>query len=265
MKITKLAAVLLIFIMIMPLKVVQAYEFSSGKTTYTVEKSAQGTQAKRVPKIIVQYAAYANMSNDTSNYKIREDAIIENPSLDSNGYYTPLVPEIYGYNYQNGGTKHKIETSENETGKYYIITVHYNRIIGNDNPSKNVTIRISKTNEVKDVGYWEEKNGNWYFVQQRITELVAPIAGEKAYYYGYTLNGVRISANDGDYTKHYKTGPCWIKPDANWYHLDSTGKMETGWIKDGSSWYYLYSTGQMAYDINIGGYSLGSDGKLISL
>lgn len=229
------------------------------------QAKAEAEQAKGQTKIIVQYIAYANGLNglnvDTGDYKIHEDTIINNPSLDSSGLYQADIPNFYGYSLgDNSDGKRIIPTG----GGTYYLTIRYNRIIGNDNPSKNLRVTISKNDQVRDVGYWEQKDGNWYFAQQRFTMLVGPIANEPMYYYGYSLNGVDISAKDGDFTKHYKTGPCWIKPDDNWYHLDATGKMETGWIKDGSSWYCLYSTGQMAHDVTIAGYKLGSDGALVS-
>lgn len=254
MKITKLVtlALTLIFIMIIPSQVVQAFDIvTTGTNTYTVEKSSQTSDT---PTIIVHYIAdYNGLIDDTSDYKIHEDEIIHNPN---SGYFNPDTPDFYGYFLVNPCA---VQIPKGSTGTYETV-VWYSRIRGNDNVSHQDKNKFFKKDEVKDVGYWEQKDGKWYFVQQRVTSLVGPIAGEPAYYYGYTLNGVKISAKDGDYTKHYKTGPCWIKPDANWYHLDATGKMETGWIQDGGNWYFCWSNGQMASNTYVYGSYVNENG-----
>ena len=36
-----------------------------------------------------------------------------------------------------------------------------------------------------------------------------------------------------------------LKPDSNWYYLNSNGKMATGWLNDNGVWYYLDKSGNM--------------------
>lgn len=61
---------------------------------------------------------------------------------------------------------------------------------------------------------------------------------------------------------YMKTG--WIYDLNDWYYIDSDGCMKIGWIEYDNKWYYLYSDGRMAKDINIDGYTLGSDGAWVS-
>ena len=54
----------------------------------------------------------------------------------------------------------------------------------------------------------------------------------------------------------------WQQIEGQWYHMDSTGAMETGWFKDSDSgkWYYLYPSGVMAVNTVIDGRTIGTDG-----
>ena len=56
----------------------------------------------------------------------------------------------------------------------------------------------------------------------------------------------------------------WIQTGGHWYYLASNGVMQTGWIKDNSgSWYYLDISGVMLANTTVGGYTLGSNGRMI--
>jgi len=55
----------------------------------------------------------------------------------------------------------------------------------------------------------------------------------------------------------------WNQTGGRWYYMASSGTMQTGWIKDSSgSWYYLDTSGAMLANTKIGGYTLGSDGRM---
>lgn len=226
---------------------------------------SQVVQASETPKIIVSYVAEYNRAGDDSYYKIRPDEEITNPNINSAGYFKPDAPDFYGYYPM---TQVRLNLSKNASGTYYT-EVLYGRIAGNDNVLLQGKDKFFKKDEVKDIGYWEQKDGNWYFVQERykLYQSWSPVAGawEGPHYRGYTINGVYTSPENGDFEKHYKMGPVWIKPDAFWYHLDSKGKMETGWIHDNDgNWYYCWSNGQMATDTDVYGHYVDANGVMIS-
>ena len=56
----------------------------------------------------------------------------------------------------------------------------------------------------------------------------------------------------------------WKKINDKTYYFSSLGIMQTGWVKDNKKWYYMNGDGCMVTDTTINGYTLGSDGALIS-
>ncbi|NRY60672.1 stalk domain-containing protein [Clostridium beijerinckii] len=110
------------------------------------------------------------------------------------------------------------------------ITVYMSKV-GGSLKGQMLTVPYKGTiGEPYSFGYWAQSNGNWYFED-----------------------------NLGNAQKG------WIQDKGHYYYLDpSTGAMKTGWIKDGGNWYYCWSNGQMATDTAVDGYTLNSNGALIS-
>ena len=71
----------------------------------------------------------------------------------------------------------------------------------------------------------DEKNNNWYFLNN---------------------SGVK------------QTG--WISSNNNWYYLDNSGAMKTGWVSSNNNWYYLDNSGAMKTSGVIDGWKITSNG-----
>lgn len=78
-------------------------------------------------------------------------------------------------------------------------------------------------------GYWYQKEGSWYFMQNA----------------GY--NATR-----------------WHYINKHWYYLGQDGKMQTGWIYDKGNWYFCWSNGIMATNTTVYGYTLNENGAWVS-
>lgn len=86
-----------------------------------------------------------------------------------------------------------------------------NSVLGEVKPETNNSESDDKPLITSSKG-WKLENGKWYY---------------------YKEDGIKAVG--------------WIKPDSNWYYLDSeTGEMKTGWLKLNNNWYYLESSGAMA-------------------
>ena len=53
----------------------------------------------------------------------------------------------------------------------------------------------------------------------------------------------------------------WIRRDEKTYFADSNGEMVEGWYEIDGAWYYFYpGSGEMAYNTEINGFHVDSDG-----
>ena len=114
----------------------------------------------------------------------------------------------------------------------------------------------------------EDDFGNWkYYCEdghRAVSELVT-INGN-TYYFNY--NGEMTQGGSAGNDLFDESGiqiknAGWNQTGGRWYYMDSSGAMQTGWIKDSSgSWYYLDTSGAMLTNTNIGGYTLGYDGRM---
>ena len=70
-------------------------------------------------------------------------------------------------------------------------------------------------------------------------------------------------------TWYYIKGDCkmasneWVLSNGAWYYMNSNGAMAVNqWVQSGGDWYYMGGNGVMVTNQNVGGYVLGSDGKM---
>ncbi|MDR3595033.1 hypothetical protein [Clostridium sp.] len=96
---------------------------------------------------------------------------------------------------------------------------------------------------------WGREGTNWEYIRKDGSKATGWLNDGGKWYY-LSSNGVMLTG--------------WIQTDGHWYYLASSGAMQTGWIKDSSgSWYYLDASGAMLANTTIGGYTLGSDGRML--
>lgn len=95
---------------------------------------------------------------------------------------------------------------------------------------------------------WLMIQGNWYFFSEN----------------GYAVTNTWMDWEDSRYFMNedgsVRTG--WMEWEGNWYYFDKDGRMLTGWINGSSPTerYYLNPDGTMAYDTEVDGYVLDSNG-----
>lgn len=70
-------------------------------------------------------------------------------------------------------------------------------------------------------------------------------------------------------TWYYIKGDCkmasneWVLSNGAWYYMNSNGAMAVNqWVQSGGDWYYMGGNGVMVTNQSVGGYVLGSDGKM---
>lgn len=55
----------------------------------------------------------------------------------------------------------------------------------------------------------------------------------------------------------------WVLSNGAWYYMNSNGAMAVNqWVQSGGDWYYMGGNGIMVTNQSVGGYVLGSDGKM---
>lgn len=95
---------------------------------------------------------------------------------------------------------------------------------------------------------WVNEGDSWAYIGDGGSKATGWLSDGGKWYY-FSANGAMLTG--------------WIQTNGQWYHMANSGEMQTGWIKDSSgSWYYLDSSGSMLSNTTIGGYTLGSDGRM---
>ena len=170
--------------------------------------------------------------------------------------------------------KSKDVTYDSKTGKVSIgnttAVTEENKKIGDNNNKFNETLYA----EVQNPGTWKQDSttGKWWYQHEdgSYTKDEWEKIGDKWYYFddqgwmasdeyrqGYYL------APDGSWSKEYSGGTWHEDPDYPgwWWYQDGDWYPKNGWYKIDGDWYYFDDHGWMARDVEIGGYTIGSDGK----
>ena len=126
---------------------------------------------------------------------------------------------------------------------------------------------------------WMKENGKWYYFRPEkedgrsqgtlVTSGWRVIGG---YYYYFNDDGSAYTGwlkKDGkwyylntlDNSLHGAMFTGWIRRDEKTYFADSNGEMVEGWYEIDGAWYYFYpGSGEMAYNTEINGFHVDSDG-----
>lgn len=126
---------------------------------------------------------------------------------------------------------------------------------------------------------WTKVGGKWYYFhtaeETQETEGSMMGAGWKVigpYYYYFNEdgsiytgwfqeNGKRYYLNEVDNSLQGAMFTGWIKRDNKTYFADSNGEIVEGWCQVDGNWYYFYpGSGEMAYNADINGFHVNSDG-----
>ena len=142
---------------------------------------------------------------------------------------------------------------------------------GTDPTNKNTSPLEQSIDELSN-GKWESDSKGWYysFSNGDYAKDDWYQIGDKWYYFdkeGYMASdeyrdGYYL-APDGSWSQDYSGGtwhedseyPGW------WWYQDGDWYPKNGWYKIDGDWYYFDDKGWMAKDTEIGGYTIGSDGK----
>ncbi|MGG3564244.1 hypothetical protein ABES03_21885 [Neobacillus rhizosphaerae] len=114
---------------------------------------------------------------------------------------------------------------------------------------------------------WLSTGGKWYYFDPTIMVTGWKLVGGKWYYFNSSGQMVTGWLKLGETWYYMNSSGAmvtgWLKLGETWYYFSSSGSMATGWKSIGGYWYYFYSNGSMAYNTQIDGYNLGSDGKML--
>lgn len=112
------------------------------------------------------------------------------------------------------------------------------------NMSSNNILSTTKPEEKSKLNGWQEKNGEWYYYKDDVTQTGWAQDNNNWFYLD---NSGRMKLN-------------WLQYKNKWYYLGSDGKMRTGWIQDQDKWYYLNNDGTMATNMTVDGCYLNENG-----
>lgn len=118
----------------------------------------------------------------------------------------------------------------------------------NANPETNI---LENSNNKKNKGWILNELGNWNYILDNGNKIKGWLQDStNGLWYYMDVEGKMLNNR-------------WMDSKGNWYYLKDDGSMATGWIHDNGNWYYLSTSGIMLSNINVNGYTLGSDGSWI--
>lgn len=121
-------------------------------------------------------------------------------------------------------------------------------------------------------GNWVDRGSAWEYHENgsRVTNRWVQGANSQTWYYikgnGKMANSEWVQSNGVWYYMNSNGAMAvnqWVQSNGAWYYMNSDGAMLANqWIQSGGSWYYMGGNGVMVTNQRIGGYELGSDGKM---
>jgi len=239
-------------------------------------------------------------SEETRTYKLnitrgnaaddQSDIYLDSLSVDGSSISLSDDKTIYDVNVNEEVNEVDIKAEPPEY--YYNVTINGSKVDQNNKYKKTIDLNKGK-NEIKikleennntriytlnitrgtittssKVNQWVEANGQMQYNDASGNPLKNAWLLDKnvAKYYYLDYNGYKVTGWKYDNSHWYlldQTGVMqtgWQYTNGAWYYFDGNGAMRTGWLIDGGKYYYFNSNGSMAYNTNINGYTLGSDG-----
>ena len=100
-------------------------------------------------------------------------------------------------------------------------------------------------------GDWVANGSTWEYYENGSRTANRWVQGANSQTWYYIKGDCKMASNE------------WVLSNGAWYYMNSNGAMAVNqWVQSGGDWYYMGGNGVMVTNQNVGGYVLGSDGKM---
>lgn len=100
-------------------------------------------------------------------------------------------------------------------------------------------------------GDWVASGSTWEYYENGSRTANRWVQGANSQTWYYIKGDCKMASNE------------WVLSNGAWYYMNSNGAMAVNqWVQSGGDWYYMGGNGVMVTNQNVGGYVLGSDGKM---
>ena len=100
-------------------------------------------------------------------------------------------------------------------------------------------------------GDWVANGSTWEYYENGSRTANRWVQGANSQTWYYIKGDCKMASNE------------WVLSHGAWYYMNSNGAMAVNqWVQSGGDWYYMGGNGVMVTNQNVGGYVLGSDGKM---
>ena len=100
-------------------------------------------------------------------------------------------------------------------------------------------------------GDWVANGSTWEYHENGRATANRWVQGANSQTWYYVKGDYKMASNE------------WVLSNGAWYYMNSNGAMAVNqWVQSGGDWYYMGGNGVMVTNQNVGGYVLGSDGKM---
>ena len=100
-------------------------------------------------------------------------------------------------------------------------------------------------------GDWVASGSTWEYYENGSRTANRWVQGANSQTWYYIKGDCKMASNE------------WVLSNGAWYYMNSNGAMAVNqWVQSGGDWYYMGGNGVMVTNQNVGGYLLGSDGKM---
>ena len=100
-------------------------------------------------------------------------------------------------------------------------------------------------------GDWVANGSTWEYYENGSRTANRWVQGANSQTWYYIKGDCKMASNE------------WVLSNGAWYYMNSNGAMAVNqWVQSGGDWYYMGGNGVMVTNQSVGGYVLGSDGKM---
>ena len=100
-------------------------------------------------------------------------------------------------------------------------------------------------------GDWVASGSTWEYYENGSRTANRWVQGANSQTWYYIKGDCKMASNE------------WVLSNGAWYYMNSNGAMAVNqWVQSSGDWYYMGGNGVMVTNQSVGGYVLGSDGKM---
>ena len=100
-------------------------------------------------------------------------------------------------------------------------------------------------------GDWVANGSTWEYYENGSRTANRWVQGANSQTWYYIKGDCKMASNE------------WVLSNGAWYYMNSNGAMAVNqWVQSGGDWYYMGGNGVMVTNQSVGGYVLGSEGKM---